>query len=206
MKRINNSRFNSVLAVALMGCFAEAAGTATAENPAGTSAPAAEVQKVGAAAKKAIINGRMPVAIVYQVRFGNNKGESTKALADMFGTTVGKIDDIKKNRNFAYVTEAFRPTADQKAAGVAWLKTHPYFDVANVDKLIVELDAIPEATAEEAAAFESVRVQARGQLPTTKEGETADAGGGNRRAPRKQKGKEEGVKSGADATGAALLA
>ena len=172
------------------------------------SAATPEVQKVGQAAKKAIINGRMPVAIVYQVRFGNDKAESTKVLADKYGTTVGKIDDIKKNRNFAYVTEAFRPTAEQKAAGVAWLKTHPYYDAAGVDKLITELDATPEATAEEAAAFEGVRVAARGQSPTTKDGEVADAGGGNRRTPRAKKGTEPKVESGASAaaTGDALLA
>lgn len=172
------------------------------------AAAAPEVQKVGATPKKAIINGRMPVAIVAQVRFGNDKAESTKVLADKYGTTVGKIDDIKKNRNFAYVTADFRPTAEMKAAGVAWLKTHPYYDAAGVDKLVNELDATPEATAEEAAAFEGVRVAARGQSPTTKDGDPANAGGGNRRTPRAKKDAAPKVESGASAaaTGDALLA
>lgn len=165
------------------------------------------VQKVGAA-KKAIINGRMPVAVVAQIRFGNDKGESTKVLADKYGTTVGKIDDIKKNRNFAYVTADFKPTEDQKEAGINWLKTHPYYDAAGVDKLITELEATPVASAEEAAAFEATRVAARGQSPVTKDGEPADAGGGNRRKPRAKKGetKDEAPAADAQATGDALLA
>lgn len=210
MKHFSRNGRASLMA-ALIGStlMIEAAGQVQAEGTAGTDAAAApEVQKVGAAPKKAIINGRMPVAIVFQVRFGNDKAESTKVLADKYGTTVGKIDDIKKGRNFAYVTESFRPTADMKAAGVAWLKTHPYYDAANVDKLIIELEATPEATAEEAAAFEGVRVAARGQTPTTKDGEPAAAGGGNRRTPRAKKDKAPGAESAASAaaTGDALLA
>ncbi len=191
----------SLMAMALMATMTT---VEAADAPSGT---VAEVQKVGTVAKKLIINGRMPVAVVYLARYGNDKDEATKSLADKFGTTVGKIDDIKKGRNFAYVTADFRPTAEQKAAGVAWLKTHPYFDAANVDKLIVELDSITEATAEEAAAFETVRAGARGQLPTTKEGEPAAAGGGNRRAPRTPKAKSDAAPAAdASVTGDALLA
>jgi hypothetical protein len=166
-----------------------------------------------AKAKVAIINGRMPVAIVALLRFGNQKGESTKALATLAGTTVGKIDDIKKNRNFAYVTDAFKPTQEQKDAGISWLKTHPYYDAAGTDKLVSELDGIEIATAEEAAAFEGIRVAARGQLPTTKEGEVAAAGGGNRRAKKEKKsvvvagaGADAGAGASADTTAESLLA
>lgn len=134
-----------------------------------------------------IIRGRMPVAVVYLARYGNLKGEATKMLADKFGTTVGKVDDIKKGRNFAYVTEAFRPTAEQKTQALEWLKRHPAYDAQGVDALVNELEAIPEATAEEAAAFEAARAGARGQSPKTKTGETANAGGGNNRKGKKAK-------------------
>lgn len=134
-----------------------------------------------------IINGRMPVAVVAQVRFGNNKGDATKALADMYGTTVGKIDDIKKNRNFAYVTADFKPTAAMKAEGIAWLQRHPKFDTGSVDAVITELETAPEAEEADATAFIAARTAARGQPTTTKSGEVADGGGGNRRAPRKGK-------------------
>lgn len=153
--------------------------------------------------KKEIIKGRMPVAVVALARFGNTKGESTKALATLFGTTVGKIDDIKKNRNFSYVTEAFKPTQEQKDSGIAWLKSHPYYDEAGTDKLVSELDSLPVATDEEAAAFEAVRVSVRGQSETTKDGEKADGGGGNRRPKREKKAKAE---TSPEATGDALLA
>lgn len=156
-----------------------------------------------------IINGRMPVAVVAQVRFGNNKGDATKDLADRYGTTVGKVDDIKKNRNFAYVTADFKPTAAQKAEGVAWLQRHPKFSTGSVDAIITELETTPEAEATEAAAFDAARTAARGQPVTTKEGEVANAGGGNRRAPRKGKAKPDAVaETPADtaATADALLA
>lgn len=166
-----------------------------------TQTPAAETK---AAAPVEIIRGRMPVAVVYMARYGNKKGESTKIKADKFGTTVGKIDDIAKGRNFAYVTEAFRPTQEQKDQALEWLKRHPHYDGQNVDELVNELEAIPVATTEEAAAFEAARVAARGQTPKTKTGETADAGGGNNRKKGGKKGSGEAAAAQADAS--ALLA
>lgn len=156
-----------------------------------------------------IINGRMPVAVVAQIRFGNNKGDATKDLAAMYGTTVGKIDDIKKNRNFAYVGAGFKPTQEQIDQGLEWLKRHPKYNEGTVDKIIQELETTPVATAEEAAKFEADRVAARGQSVTTKDGAVADGGGGNRRKPRKAKAKakDEGAGEAApQATGEALLA
>jgi len=152
-----------------------------------------------------IINGRMPVAVVARIRFGNNKGDATKDLAAMYGTTVGKIDDIKKNRNFAYVGADFKPTQEQIDQGLEWLKRHPKYNEGTVDKIIQELETTPVATAEEAAKFEADRVAARGQSVTTKDGAVADGGGGNRRKPRKAK--DEGAGEAApQATGEALLA
>lgn len=159
-----------------------------------------EAQTAEKAAPKEIIRGRMPVAIVHLVRFGSMKDQATKAKADAFGTTVGKIDDIAKNRNFAYVTADFRPTEQQKADGKAWLERHP----TGAQALIDELEAVPTATAEEAAAFESARSSARGQSPTTKEGEQADAGGGNRRNGKKKAKGDEAPAAGS--TGEELLA
>ncbi len=137
-----------------------------------------------------IINGRMPVAVVAQIRFGNNKGDATKDLAAMYGTTVGKIDDIKKNRNFAYVGADFKPTQEQIDQGLEWLKRHPKWSTGDVDKVITELENTSVATAEEAAKFEADRIAARGQSVTTKDGAVADGGGGNRRKPKKAKSDE----------------
>jgi hypothetical protein len=127
-----------------------------------------------------IIRGRMPIAVVAMVRFGDQKMGATKDLAKMFGTTVGKIDDIKKKHTFAYLPDAFRPTKEQKEEGIEWLKQHVDFKKGGVDVLINELEKTKVATAEDVAAYEKLRVAARGQKPTTKTGEKADAGGGNR--------------------------
>ncbi len=170
----------------------------------GAAAPEVKEKKVNTA----IINGRMPIAVVAQIRFGNNKADATKILAPLYGTTAGKIDDIKKNRNFAYVTADFRPTQAQKDEGVAWLQRHPKYKDGAVDAPIVELENTGVATDEEAATFEAARVAARGQSTTTKTGETADGGGGNRKPKREKKAKadEAAADSAAGATADALLA
>jgi len=153
-----------------------------------------------------IINGRMPVAVVAQIRFGNNKDDATKLLAALYGTTVGKIDDIKKNRNFAYVDATFKPTASQKAEGIAWLQRHPKYKDGDVDAVITELETATEASVEEAAAFDALRKASHGQPVTTKDGEVADAGGGNRREARKSKKAKKQEAEVEDLTADALLA
>lgn len=126
-----------------------------------------------------IIRGRMPVGVVYIVRFGDNKNEASKDLAKMFGTTIGKIEDIKKDRNFGYVKADFKPTQAQKDEAIAWLQRHPEFDQGKADKLINEVTALEVANEQEAATFLAARVAARGTSVTTKTGEIADGGGGN---------------------------
>lgn len=144
-------------------------------------------EQVTEKAKAEIIRGRMPVVVVFLARFGDQKNESTKDLANMFGTTVGKIDDIKKVRNFGYVKADFKPTAQQKQDGIEWLQRHPKFNDGAVDKLINELEGLEIATEEEAAAFAATRTEARGQNTKTKDGEVANGGGGNNRKPKKAK-------------------
>ena len=136
-----------------------------------------------------IIQGRMPVAMVHLLRVGNSKGGATKELAVKFGTTVGKVDDVKKNRNFAYVVEDTRFTQAQIDEGLEWLQRHPKYDESDVDALVVELESYTVATDEEAKAFEAARTAARGQPTKTKDGEIADGGGGNRRKSPKKKAK-----------------
>lgn len=133
-----------------------------------------------------IIQGRMPVAVVHLLRFGNSKGGATKELAAKFGTTVGKVDDVKKNRNFAYVVEETRFTQAQIDEGIEWLKRHPKYDESGADALVVELEGYTIATDEEAKAFEAARTAARGQPTKTKDGEIANGGGGNRRGKKKK--------------------
>jgi hypothetical protein len=171
-----------------------------------TTATATATEAVEKKVNPNIINGRMPVAVVAQIRFGNNKGDATKELAAMYGTTVGKIDDIKKNRNFAYVGADFKPTQEQIDQGLEWLKRHPKYNEGSVDKIITELETTPVATAEEAAKFEADRVAARGQSVTTKDGAVADGGGGNRRKAKGEAKSEEAAAPAEGATADALLA
>ena len=99
----------------------------------------------------------------------------------MFGTTVGKIADIKRGSTFGYLTPDFKPNVLQKEEGILWLQRHVGFKEGKVDKLISELEGAKEATPEEAAKFEAARVAARGQKATKKDGApVTDAGGGNR--------------------------
>ena len=152
-----------------------------------------------------IIQGRMPVAVVHLARFGSTTGASTKDMAAQFGTTVGKVDDIKKNRNFAYVVEATKFTDAQIAEGVEWLKRHPNYDEAKADDLVLELDGYERASDEEAKAFEAARTAARGQPTKTKEGEVADGGGGNRRKSNKKQKEEVSAEPVAEPTAADLI-
>lgn len=138
-----------------------------------------------------IIRGRMPIAVVYMVKFGDNRGDSTAALAKLFGTTTGKIDDLKRERGFKYVTAGFAPTAQQKLDGIEYLKKHPDYASGGVDKLVNELEAYNEATAEQAKAFEVAKAAAHGQSFRKKSGEVADAGGGNRRSSKEKATEEE---------------
>ena len=155
-------------------------------NAPGAEAPAKKEKKL----IEGITRGRMPIAVVNMVRFGDNKLAETKDLATMFGTTVGKITDIKKNSTFAYLVAGFKPTAEQKADGIAWLQRHIGYDEGKVDKLINELEKTKVATAEEAAAFDAIRSKAKGQKEKTKTGEVADAGGGNRAGKKKATAKD----------------
>ena len=151
-----------------------------------------------------IIQGRMPVAVVHLLRFGNSKGGATKELAVKFGTTVGKVDDVKKNRNFAYVVEDTRFTQAQIDEGLEWLKRHPKYDESGADALVVELEGYTVASDEEAKAFEAARTAARGQPTKTKEGKVADGGGGNRRGKKKVK-EEDSTEAPAEPSAADLI-
>lgn len=152
-----------------------------------------------------IIQGRMPVAVVHLLRFGNSKGGSTKDLAAKFGTTVGKVDDVKKNRNFAYVVEDTRFTQAQIDEGCEWLKRHPKYDESGADSLVVELEGYEVASDEQAAAFEAARTAARGQPTKTKDGEVANGGGGNRRGKKKAKDEAAAEEAPAEPSAADLI-
>ena len=139
--------------------------------------------------KPAIIRGRIALAIVYLIRFVEPAEAGTKALAEKYGTTVGKIDDIRKNRNFAYVTEDVRFTEEQIKEAVNYIAAHEDSDHAVV--VTDMLNDLPIATAEEAEAFANVKRKAGGQPRTDAEGNVIASGGGNRQKSGKKKAESE---------------
>lgn len=83
----------------------------TAEGEATETTAAAEGPK-----RLDIINGRMPIPLVHLIRF-DEVGSKDSEVAAKFFTSTGKVSDIKKNRNFQYVTEDMKFTqADIDAA------------------------------------------------------------------------------------------
>lgn len=137
-------------------------------------------------APRQIIKGRIAIVLVYLIRFVEAAEKSTKDLAEKYGTTVGKIDDIRKNRNFAYVTEDVRFTEAQKTEAEQFITKHE--DEQQAFDVIKLINDLPTATEEEAAAFAGVKKKSGGQPRTDENGEVINAGGGNRQGkPKKEK-------------------
>lgn len=127
------------------------------------------------AKNESIISGRMPIAAVYAARFYFNE-IPTKDCAKLFGTTVGKIADIRRNSNFSYIDENTRFTADQKKAAMDWIKQHPSYDEAGADEVYVFIESLPEATETDIENLNAARIAARGQKtsePKTRRGRKA---------------------------------
>lgn len=91
--------------------------------PNGTAEGSAETRKRAAASKfLPIVRGRLPLIFVHAIRFDSVlNAMGNKDLASKFGTSVGKVFDIKKGRNFSYVGEDYKPTAEDLAAAQNWI-------------------------------------------------------------------------------------
>lgn len=113
-----------------------------------------------------IVRGQIPVLLVHMIRF-NETGNKEADIAKKYGTTGGKVADIVKNRNFAYITKDFAPTQEQKDAAVEWLKQVPDYDKVGTDEVVTAVEKIPVATAEQAAAFLTARSASRKSAPKT---------------------------------------
>lgn len=158
-----------------------------AEVAASTGGGVASAAVVAPAVKApaAIVRGVMPVLLVYMVKFESDAAAKDADVAKMFGTTSGKVSDIRKGRNFAYLTKEFKPTAEQKAAAVAWLKSVPGYGEPQ-DKLIVSAEKFPAASEAEAKAFLDGRAASRTKTPkAATAGSETSAGNGKKAEPAK---------------------
>jgi hypothetical protein len=119
-------------AIAVIGmCNADAetiegGGGATPEAlaAAGESAAAAEATRKRSAASNflPIVRGRLPLVFVHAVRFDPVIGAmGNKDIASKFATSVGKVFDIKKGRNFGYVDASYKPSAEDLTAAQSWI-------------------------------------------------------------------------------------
>ena len=70
-----------------------------------------------------ILNGRMPLPIVYAIRFQEDAGAKNSDLAKKYGTSVGKVFDIRKGSNFGYIDKDYKPSAEELAAARAHITT-----------------------------------------------------------------------------------
>lgn len=147
-------------------CFAEAE---VAEAPAATETSAqAEARKRAAAANfLPIVRGRLPLIFVHAIRFDKVLSiMANKDLATKFATSVGKVFDIKKGRNFSYVDANFKPSAEDVAAAEAWIAQvggenakglTASGDATLMQATLTQYKDAGLATAEEVAAFSAAR-------------------------------------------------
>jgi hypothetical protein len=163
----------SMLASALMAAAEVATSTgsaSTAAAPAAGAAPTSNDPALATAtpAKRApknpdnildIINGRLPLPLVYMIRFDKLGAASNGDNAKKFGTSVGKVFDIKKGRNFGYVDASYLPSAEEVAAAKAWCETGKTAKGkslkeagGNPEAILAELAKMTVATAEQVAA------------------------------------------------------
>lgn len=102
----------------------DAAGATPEALAAATAAAAAETARKRAAASNflPIVRGRLPLVFVHAVRFDAVIGAmGNKDIASKFATSVGKVFDIKKGRNFSYITAEYKPSAEDLSAAQAWI-------------------------------------------------------------------------------------
>ena len=133
MKSFRSNRLaHLVLLTAVSAAAAEAGATSdtsgaqeTTEVP-GSTEPTVETKaRAPKDPAKAldILNGRMPLPIVYAIRFQEEAGAKNSELAKKYGTSVGKVFDIRKGSNFGYITKDYLPSADELTTARAHITT-----------------------------------------------------------------------------------
>ena len=108
-----------------------------------------------------ILNGRMPLPIVYAIRFQEDAGAKNGDLAKKYGTSVGKVFDIRKGSNFGYITKDYLPSAEELAAARAHITTGTSAKGSNLKALGGDPEAIEAFLAAQTVATPE-QVAARG--------------------------------------------
>lgn len=166
----SNRLAHLLLLTAVSGAAAEAGATSdtsgaqtTTEVPS-SNEPTAET-KVRAPKDPAkaldILNGRMPLPIVYAIRFQEDAGAKNSELAKKYGTSVGKVFDIRKGSNFGYITKDYLPSAEELAAARAHITSGTSAKGSNLKALGGDPEAIEAFLAAQTVATPE-QVAARG--------------------------------------------
>jgi hypothetical protein len=124
-----------------------------------------------------IARGRMAAALVYVIKFQEEGSDSE--IAAKYCTTPGKVNDIRKDRNFKYITKEMRFTADE----VKDAKDRFHASV-NAENSTVASDKREEAVTGAHAALD--------KLETTTESQLTNARASDRKPRGKQKEGGEG--------------
>lgn len=129
-----------------------------------------------------IARGRMHAALVHAIKFGSGEAKDGE-IARKFATTPGKVNDIRKDRNFKYVTEGMSFTA----AEIAEAKERFAASVGAENSTV--------ADDQRAVVIEDANTALDAVATTDGDSQLADA----RKSDRKPRGKTEGGEDGAEA-------
>lgn len=99
-----------------------------------------------------IINGRMPLPLVYLIRFDEGDLKDSEVAAKYF-TSTGKVNDIRKGRNFAYITEETKFTKADIDGAMEFIKKPSLQGNHIADKTLTSIrKALRSLPVDEAAA------------------------------------------------------
>src|ERR1043165_2666026 len=104
-----------------------------------------------------IVRGVMPLPLVYLIRFEEPKDTKDADVAKKYGTTSGKVADIRKNRNFGYIDADFKPTQEQIDASIKWLKAVPGYDANGTDAVVTLVESMDKASDADVQALTAKR-------------------------------------------------
>ena len=142
-----------------------------------------------------IVRGTLPHPLVYLIRF-DESGSKDADVAKKYGTTTGKVADIKKGRNFGYIDIDYVPSAEAKTAALEWLKRVPEYDQVGTDVAVTAVERMSTATEADVEALKTKRAAARAK----NEGASVAGEPKAPKAPKAPKGnKVSGVASKGDA-------
>jgi hypothetical protein len=123
-----------------------------------------------------IVRGRMPLPLVAAIRFVVKSDVSNAEVAKIFGTSVGKVFDIRKGRNFEYVTKDYKPGESDLAEAKKWA-AEAMKHGGDEAKILAAVEQLGTASPEEAKAQAEKITAARSKGPRQPKAKSTEGGG-----------------------------